>query len=130
MKKIVLLGLLLLMGIVSGFAQAKIQFETYTHDFGTFNESQGVQKYTFVFTNTGDKPLVINQAIASCGCTVAEYTRTPVKPGEKGQVRVSYNGKNYMAGHFKKAVTIRTNGVPEKTRLYIEGVMETSDSKK
>lgn len=114
---------MLMCGLTTTFAQAKISFDKLTQNFGTFSEAQPVQKCTFTFTNEGDKPLIINQAVASCGCTVPQYTKAPVKPGEKGTITVTYNGKGKFPGHFKKTITIRTNGVPEMTRLYIEGVM-------
>lgn len=124
MKKLLLMAVTLIAGICTSFAQAKIEFDKLTYNFGTFSETTPVQKCTFTFTNKGDKPLVINQAVASCGCTVPTYTKTPIKPGEKGTVSVTYNGKGKFPGHFKKTITIRTNGVPEMTRLYVEGVME------
>ncbi len=130
MKKIFLLTMLLIGGISTSLAQAKIQFDKLSYDFGTFSEAQPVQKCTFTFTNTGDKPLVINQAVASCGCTVPQYTKTPIKPGEKGTIAVTYNGKGKFPGHFKKTITIRTNGVPEMTRLSVEGVMKEVEAKK
>ncbi len=104
--------------------QAQIKFDKTTHDFGKFSEAQPSQECTFKFTNTGDAPLVINQAVASCGCTVPNYTKEPVAPGKTGQIKVTYNGKGKFPGHFKKSITIRTNGKPEMTRLYIEGTME------
>ena len=113
MKKLLLMAVMLVAGLTTTFAQAKIEFDKLTNNFGTFSESTPVQKCTFTFTNKGDKPLIINQAVASCGCTVPTYTKTPIKPGEKK-----------FPGHFKKTITIRTNGVPEMTRLYVEGVME------
>jgi hypothetical protein len=72
----------------------------------------------------GDQPLVINQAVASCGCTVPNYTKQPIAPGQKGQISITYDGKGRFPGHFKKTVTVRTNGKVELTRLYVEGVME------
>ena len=69
-------------------------------------------------------PLVINQAVASCGCTVPSYPKAPIKPGEKGEIKITYNGKGKFPGHFKKTITIRTNATTEMTRLYVEGVME------
>lgn len=123
MKKL-LFSLVALMSIsLTSFAQAQIKFEKTTHNYGTFSEKDAIQKCTFTFTNTGDKPLVINQAIASCGCTVPKYTKTPVKPGETGSISVTYNGNGKFPGHFKKTITIRTNGTPEMVRLYIEGDM-------
>ena len=58
------------------------------------------------------------------GCTVPEYTKEPVMPGQKGQIKVTYNGAGKFPGHFKKSITVRTNGVVEMTRLYVEGDME------
>lgn len=124
MKKLLLMAVLLVAGLTTTFAQAKIEFDKLTNNFGTFSESTPVQKCTFTFTNKGDKPLIINQAVASCGCTVPTYTKTPIKPGEKGTISVTYNGKGKFPGHFKKSITVRTNGKPEMTRLYIEGTME------
>ena len=104
-------------------AEPKVTFEKVTHDFGTFSEANATQKCTFKFTNTGDQPLIINQAVASCGCTVPKHTQTPVKPGESGTIEVVYNGQGKFPGHFKKTITVRTNGTPEMVRLYIEGDM-------
>jgi len=50
-------------------------------------------------------------------------TKTPVQPGEKGEIKVTYNGTGKFPGHFKKSITVRTNGAVEMTRLYIEGDM-------
>lgn len=127
MKKILFACMMLMGGFSVANAQAKIKFEKLSHDFGTFVESASTQQCTFTFTNEGDKPLVINQAVASCGCTIPKYTKTPVKPGEKGTISVTYNGRGRFPGHFKKTITVRTNGVPEMTRLYIEGTMKEKE---
>ncbi|MCH3969156.1 MAG: DUF1573 domain-containing protein [Prevotella sp.] len=124
MKKLVLSMLLMLVCTLSVSAQAEIKFDRLSHDFGTFSESQPIQKTTFTFINKGDKPLVINQAVASCGCTIPSYTKKPIMPGQKGELSVTYNGKGKFPGHFKKTITVRTNGVVEMTRLYIEGNMK------
>jgi len=126
MKKLILMTLLLVCGMTMASAQkpAEIKFDKTTHDFGNFSEKSPVVTCTFSFTNVGERPLVINQAMASCGCTVPEYTKTPVKPGEKGEIKVTYNGTGKFPGHFKKSITVITNGAVEKTRLYIEGNME------
>ena len=124
MKKLTLTALMLVCGIVFASAQAEIKFDKLTHDFGTFSESSPVVSCTFTYTNTGNQPLVINQAVPSCGCTVPEYTKEPIKPGEKGTIKVTYNGTGKFPGHFKKSITVRTNGAVEMTRLYIEGTME------
>ena len=123
MKRIILTLTMLVALVATASAQAEIKFDKLIHNFGSFEESNPVQKATFTFTNVGNKPLIINQAIASCGCTVPSYTKKPIAPGEKGQISVTYNGKGMFPGHFKKSITIRSNGNVEMSRLYIEGVM-------
>ena len=134
MKKILLSTLLLIIGLTAYAAvwqsqgEAEITFDKTTHDFGSFPESSPKVTCVFNFKNTGDGPLVIHQAIASCGCTVPQYPKEPIKPGESGQITVTYNGAGKFPGHFKKSITIRTNGKNEMTRLYIEGDMMPKDA--
>ncbi len=125
MKKIIMMTLMLVCGMTAVMAQkpAQIKFDKTTHNFGSFSENEPKVSCSFIFTNIGEQPLVINQAIASCGCTVPEYTKTPIQPGEKGEIKVTYNGTGKFPGHFKKSITVRTNGAVEMTRLYIEGDM-------
>lgn len=125
MKKIILMTMMLLCGLTATMAQkqADIKFDKLIHDFGKFSESDPVVTCVFSFTNTGDAPLVINQAMPSCGCTVPEFTKQPIQPGEKGEIKVTYNGQGKFPGHFKKSITVRTNAKVEMTRLYIEGEM-------
>ncbi len=134
MKKLILTSMLALFGFVmllaaeggstaEGDGTAEIKFDTLTINMGTFSEGDGPQTCTFGFTNVGTTPLIINQAYASCGCTVATYTKTPVQPGERGAVDVTYNGKGKYPGHFKKTVSIRSNAKNEVVRLTIEGNM-------
>ena len=91
MKKIIMMTLMLVCGMTAVMAQkpAQIKFDKTTHNFGTFSEKEPKVSCTFTYTNIGEQPLVINQAIASCGCTVPEYTKTPVQPGEKGEIKVT-----------------------------------------
>jgi hypothetical protein len=128
MKKILFLTVMLLGCMTMAMAQkpAEIKFDKLIHNFGTFDEKNPVVSCTFTFTNVGEQPLIINQAVASCGCTVPEYTKTPIQPGETGEIKVTYNGAGKFPGHFKKSITVRTNGAVEMTRLYIEGDMEAA----
>ena len=102
---------------------AELTFDTLRHDFGKFSKDEPLVHCAFAFTNTGTAPLIIHQAFASCGCTIPTYTKEPIKPGEKGEIKVTYNGTGKFPGHFKKSITVRTNGAVEMTRLYIEGDM-------
>lgn len=103
-------------------AQAVIKFDKTVVNFGNFKEDK-VQTCEFVFTNTGDKPLVIQQAYAACGCTVAAPTKAPVGPGKQGVIKVSYNGKGKFKGFFKKPITVRSNASNSIVRVYIQGNM-------
>ena len=100
MRKIIMTTLLLMLTFTFAAAQkqAEIKFDKKSHNFGKFSEQNSVQKCTFTFTNVGDAPLVINQAVASCGCTVPQYTKAPIAPGEKGTIEVTYNGAGKIPG--------------------------------
>lgn len=103
---------------------AEIEFDTLRHDFGKFSKDDPVVKCVFNFTNVGTAPLIIHTAMASCGCTVADFTKNPVKPGEKGVINVTYDGTDKFPGHFQKTISIRSNAKSVLTRLTIEGTME------
>lgn len=84
-----------------------IKFETTDHDFGTINEGDRVD-YTYKFKNEGSADLVISDAKASCGCTIPEYTKTPVKPGDSGEIKVVFNSAG-KSGLQQKTVTLTLN---------------------
>ena len=92
MKKLLFIAVMLIGAVANAGAQAEIKFDKVNFNFGTFSEKNGVQKTSFTFTNTGNKPLVINQIVASCGCTTPNYDKKPIAPGQKGKVDVVYNG--------------------------------------
>lgn len=119
----------LILGAMSAAAQAVITFKEVNHNFGKFSEDK-VQSVEFTFTNTGDQPLVIQQTIASCGCTVPSYSQEPIAPGKKGSIKVEYNGRGKFPGEFKKTISVRTNASNSLVRLFIEGNMEASTEKK
>lgn len=124
MKKLILTTILSIFAMLTFAAGgAEIKFEKTSHNFGTFPESSPKVTCVFKFTNTGDKLLVIHQAIASCGCTVPQYPKEPIKPGEGGEIIVTYDGAGKFPGHFKKSITLRTNAKQEIVRLYVEGDM-------
>ena len=121
--------LVLSIGYVSAQGKADIKFDKTSHNFGTSYENDSVVSCVFTFTNVGDAPLVIHQAVASCGCTVPEYTQEPVLPGKTGTVKITYNGTGKYPGHFKKSITLRTNAKTEMMRLFVEGDMTPKDAK-
>ena len=131
MKKPLFLLAMLVMSIGYASAQTKadIKCDKTSHNFGTFPEANPIVNCTFTFTNIGDAPLVIHQAVASCGCAVPEYTKEPIMPGKTGTIKVTYNGTGKYPGHFKKSITLRTNAKTEMVRLYIEGDMTAKEAK-
>ena len=84
----------------------QIKFEETTHDFGEIKQNVEVQTL-FQFKNTGKVPLVITNASSSCGCTVPEYPKEAIAPGESGAIKVVYNGSGKDA--ITKTVTLTTN---------------------
>lgn len=125
MKRLFSLMVVALFGM-SAMAQAVIKFEKTSINLGTFKEDK-VQTCELVFVNTGDKPLVVQQAFGSCGCTVATPPKDPIAPGAKGVIKVSYNGKGKFKGFFKKAITVRSNASNSIVRVYVQGNMEVDD---
>ncbi len=81
-------------------------FAEEEYDFGTIERGTRVE-HTFKFTNTGDAPLTIVNARSSCGCTVPDWTRTPIAPGEQGELLVKFDGSGQ--NQVTKTVTITAN---------------------
>ena len=98
-------------------ALPSIAFAEEFHDFGEVKEGEVVE-HTFTFTNEGEGPLIISNAQGSCGCTVPDWPRQPIAPGQKGQIKVSFNSKG-RAGRQDKRVTLTTNAVPQSKVLNI-----------
>lgn len=92
-------------------------FDETEYDFGTIEKGNPVE-HKFTFTNTGKAPLVIVDAKSSCGCTVPEYSRNPVAPGEKGELLVKYNASGTNA--VTKSITITANTEKGKELLKIK----------
>jgi hypothetical protein len=96
---------------------AGITFEKYDHNFGKVKEGDKVA-YTFKFKNTGANDLIISDARGSCGCTVPQWPKEPVKPGAEGEIKVEYDSKG-KNGVQNKTVSITANTNPSITTLNI-----------
>jgi hypothetical protein len=99
-------------------SQDSIIFDKLVHDYGTITQG-GDGNSVFTFINKGKAPIVLNDVKASCGCTTPEWTRTPVAPGEKGSIKVTYNTNN--VGAFSKSITISSNAKNTPVVLIIKG---------
>ena len=129
MKRIIsaLLSVVMLLALTSAGRDARIFFENKSYDFGNIRESAGPVSTEFRFTNTGDAPLVIVSATASCGCTRPTYPKEPVKPGKSGKIKVTYNPAG-RPGEFSKTIKLRTNARDgKKISLKITGVVIPRD---
>ncbi len=85
----------------------QMSFYEKEFDFGGINQGDKVE-HTFTFENTGEADLIISDARASCGCTVPEYSKDPIKPGEEGKLKVTFNSAG-KSGHTMKTVTVTCN---------------------
>ena len=94
------------------------KFNTTKYDFGKVKQNVPAV-YSFEITNTSDKPLVIENAHATCGCTVPEYQKDPILPGKSAKLKVQYNAAN--GGQFDKTVYVKFAGVDEEKSLGITG---------
>lgn len=104
-----------------------ISFDDTEFNFGQAVSGEKVW-HTYTFTNTGSKPFIISNAKGSCGCTVPEWPKEPIMPGESGEIFAVFNTKN-KKGNQTKMITITGNTNPPQTLLYVKGevVMDESE---
>lgn len=109
--------------------QPAISFTEQQHNFGFIPEKGGPVTHSFEFVNTGDAPLVIISATASCGCTRPTYPTEPIAPGKSGKIKVTYLPEG-RPGEFDKTVKVRTNvKESKKISLRITGTVTPDNSK-
>jgi len=98
---------------------AAFKFEKESYDFGQITEGEQVT-YEFSFTNVGKSPLIITDASATFGCTVPEFPKEPVAPGQGGKIHVVFSSKG-KSGMQNKVITLIANTVPSNTELHLIG---------
>ncbi|QTD38044.1 DUF1573 domain-containing protein [Polaribacter batillariae] len=112
-------GTLLIALFVSTSINAQeFKFEKETIDYGKIAKGSNGER-TFVFTNIGNAPLIIEKIQSSCGCTVPKKPEQPIMPGEKGEIKVSYDTKR--PGGFSKQITIFSNAKKLVKKIKIKG---------
>jgi Protein of unknown function (DUF1573) len=94
------------------------KFNTEKHDFGKIKQGVPVI-YFFEITNISDKPLVVENASASCGCTIPEKPEKPINPGATAKIKVQYNAAAVQP--FNKDVYIKLAGIDQQKVLHISG---------
>ena len=110
--------LLLVLCATLSINSQEFKFEQETIDYGKIIKGSEGER-TFVFTNVGDAPLIIQSIKSSCGCTVPKKPENPIMPGEKGEIKVSYDTKRI--GGFSKQITILSNAITAKKIVKIKG---------
>ena len=132
MKKLFLLPLFAL-SVITASAQAPttsgverpggptMKFEELDHNFGTIKQGESVT-HIFKFKNDGKEPLIINTAVGSCGCTVPEYPKEPIRPNGAGEIKVTFNSTG-KSGPQDKTVTI-TYDTDKTVVLHMRGTVE------
>jgi len=119
--------LLLVCAVIIGFAftasaqdnqKPEFKFNEEKHDFGKIPQGTPVTT-KFEFTNVGQEPLILSDVKPTCGCTIADYTKTPVKAGEKGIITITYNAA--AAYPFNKTIVVTSNAKTPQKYLVIVG---------
>ena len=103
--------------------QTTLKYDRLLHDFGTV--AQGSENTTtFVVTNTGDKPLIISDVSASCGCTLPKKPEQPIAPGETDVIEVTFKPKPGQVNEIRKTVTVTANTDPKVSKVEIKAFVE------
>jgi len=97
-----------------------MKFDQDSYNFGKIMQGDSVV-HDFKFTNIGKTPLIITDAVATCGCTKPEWPTAPIKPGEGGQITVTYNSVGHNPGLIDKMITITANTNPAESTLHLVG---------
>jgi hypothetical protein len=103
----------------------EFKFKSETIDYGKIDKGSDGERI-FIFTNIGDQPIIIKNIKSSCGCTVPEKPEKPVMPGEKGEIKVSYDTKR--VGGFSKSITIFSNATEAAKVIRIKGIVNNGVS--
>ena len=96
-----------------------LSFDKDVYDFGKIKEGEKVS-YSYTFTNTGKSALIVSNATATCGCTIPKWSQEPIKPGEKGVIKVIFDSKG-KTGLQNKTITVIANTIPNTKVLYLRG---------
>jgi len=133
MKKLIL-GLAAALFVSAGFAQATgtatpvaeiVKFKETVHDFGKIKQSVPVN-FDFAFKNISNKPLVIETAMASCGCTTPKWPQQPVGKNKNDKINAGFNAA--APGPFEKTITVKISGAAQPIELKIKGEVLTADA--
>lgn len=98
-----------------------LTFENLEYDFGRVIKGEKLS-YSFKFKNTGKSNLIISSARSSCGCTTSTPPQAPIRPGESGEIGVTFDSKN-QHGEVSKMVVVSANTYPVQTTLRLKATV-------
>lgn len=128
MKK-VMIAFIFSIATVASFAQVKVdevvKFKEVKYDFGKIKQGVPVN-HEFVFTNNGARPVIIENAMASCGCTTPSWPQQPVMKGKTAGIKAGFNAA--ATGPFDKTITVKVQGFDQPMTLRIVGEVLTADA--
>jgi len=100
-----------------------LSFDRLDHDYGNVKPESDNKTY-FIVTNTGDKPLIIEDVSASCGCTTPEKPEKPIAPGKSDKLAVNFHPKPDQKNEIRKTVTVTANTEPKVHTLNIRAFVK------
>ncbi len=130
MERLILILLMVVLCTCSSTSirnDATVWFAQNQHDFGHLPFEKEAE-FSFEFSNPGETPLIIYDVKTSCGCTVADWTKKPIKSGESGKITVTYDSA--FPGVFHKEISVFYNGPDSPANLKIKGQVEYPDGLK
>lgn len=118
MKRFIIIIMTIMLAICGAMSQPRFSPDAAEVDLGRveWKQSTNVQ---YIIANTGDAPLVLTEVEPDCSCTVANWTETPIAPGEEGTIELTFEAETL--GHFQKSVTVWTNAEPHIVSLSFKG---------
>ncbi len=128
--KTIVLALSVLFLSTAVFAQAKkaeelVKFKETVYNFGKIKQGVPVT-HEFQFTNISDKPIVVESATASCGCTTPSWPQAPIAKGKADKIKAGFNAA--APGAFTKQITVKLAGVEVPTQVTIKGEVLNADA--
>ena len=113
-----------LLGTFALASAQTITFDKTTFDYGAIKPNSDGTRF-FTVTNTGDKPLILSNVKASCGCTTPEFSTDPIMPGKSAKIKVGYSTS--INGPFQKMIEVFSNDPANgRSTLYIKGTVDAN----
>lgn len=100
-----------------------VSFDKTIHNFGVILLSEGEQKCTFTLKNIQDKPIIIHKVISTCGCTEPEWTKSPIMPGKKGEILITFTN-DQGPYPFDKSITVYISNLNKPVNLRVRGIVQ------